>query len=322
VSEPEAAAAHPIVIMMLGSSGLEVSTLCLGGNVFGWTADESRSFAVLDAYAAAGGNFIDTSDLYSEWVPGHVGGESEAILGRWMEARNNRASMVIASKVGKLSTLAGLSPHTIRSAIVGSLGRLRTDYVDLYYAHIDDAKTPLVDTLAAFDGLVREGKVRALGASNYAAPRLAQALAISKRESLARYAVLQPNYNLVHRGEYEGALEALCVKEGVAVAPYYALASGFLTGKYRAGAKADTARGGSSDAYGERGARVIGALAEIAGAHETTIAAAALAWLKGRPGVATPIASARTVEQLGEILPMTTLALDAGDVARLDAASA
>jgi aryl-alcohol dehydrogenase-like predicted oxidoreductase len=306
----------------LGASNLDVFPLCLGGNVLGWTADEAQSFAVLDEYVAAGGNFVDTADVYSEWMPGHSGGESEAILGRWMEARKNRAAMIVATKVGKLSKLQGLAPSTIRSAIEGSLKRLRTDYVDLHYAHADDAKTPLVETLTAFDALVREGKVRAIAASNYTAPRLAEALAISKRENLAPYVALQPLYNLVHRSEYEESLAALCVKEGVAVFPYYALASGFLTGKYHAGVKADTARGGRADTYGEKGGKVVAVLTEIAAARGCTVSSVALAWLRPRPGVVAPIASARAPQQLREILPMATLTLDAAETAQLDAVSA
>jgi aryl-alcohol dehydrogenase (NADP+) len=308
-------------MIKLGATNLDVFPLCLGGNVFGWTANEAQSFAVLDAYAAAGGNFIDTADVYAEWVPGNAGGESEAILGRWMESRKNRSSIVLASKVGKLSRLTGLAPPTIRAAVEGSLTRLRTDYIDLYYAHADDPKTPLDETLRAFDALVREGKVRHIAASNYAAARLAEALAVSKRENLARYAVLQPHYNLVHRTEYEGELAALCVKEGIAVAPYFALASGFLTGKYRAGVKVESARAGRVDAHGERGAAIVGVLGEIAATRGVAMAPVALAWLRTRPAIATPIASARTVEQLREILPMATLTLTPGEVARLTAAS-
>ena len=307
----------------IGDTTLDVFPLCLGGNVFGWTADEAQSFAVLDAYAAAGGNFIDTADAYSAWVPGHAGGESETILGRWMAARGNRDRMVIATKVGKLPGLAGLSATTIRAAAEGSLRRLRTDRIDLYYAHADDAATPLEETLGAFDALVREGKVRHIAASNYGAARLAEALALAKRAGLARFVALQPHYNLAHRGDYEGALADLCVREGLACFPYYALASGFLAGKYRPGANVASQRAASAAKYlDERGLRILAALDGIAAQRGTTVAAVALAWLLTRPGVAAPIASARTPDQLTDLLPLASLRLDADERRRLDDASA
>ena len=253
----------------LGSTDLQVFPLCLGGNVFGWTADEAESFAVLDAYAAAGGNFIDTADTYSSWIEGHVGGESETIIGRWMRSRGNASRMIVATKVGYLPTLKGLAPATIHAAVDGSLERLGTDCIDLYYAHVDDPDTSLADTLRAFDEVVRAGKVRYIAASNYSAARLAEALAISKREGLASYVALQPNYNLVHRADYEGALRDVCVPEDLACVPYFALASGFLTGKYRPGATVDSARADIVSKYpdaGERararGARSSGACAQ------------------------------------------------------------
>ena len=307
----------------IASTTLDVFPLCLGGNVFGWTADEKQSFAVLDAYAAAGGNFIDTADAYSAWVPGHTGGESETILGRWMAARGNRDRMVIATKVGKLPGLAGLSAPTIRAAAEGSLRRLRTDRIDLYYAHADDAATPLEETLGEFDALVREGKVRHIAASNYSAARLAEALALSKRAGLVRFVALQPHYNLAHRGDYEGALAELCVRERLACFPYYALASGFLAGKYRPGANVASQRAAGATKYlDDRGLRILAALDAIAAARATTVAAVALAWLLTRPGVAAPIASARTPEQLTELLPLASLRLDADERRRLDDASA
>ena len=307
----------------IASTTLDVFPLCLGGNVFGWTADEGQSFAVLDAYAAAGGNFIDTADAYSAWVPGHAGGESETILGRWMAARGNRDRMVIATKVGKLPGLAGLSAPTIRAAAEGSLRRLRTDRIDLYYAHADDAATPLAETLGAFDALVREGKVRHIAASNYTAARLAEALALATRAGLARFVALQPHYNLAHRGDYEGALAELCVRERLACFPYYALASGFLAGKYRPGANVASQRAAGATKYlDDRGLRILAALDAIAAARATTVAAVALAWLLTRPGVAAPIASARTPEQLTELLPLASLRLDADERRRLDDASA
>ncbi len=307
----------------IGGTSLDVFPLCLGGNVFGWTADEAQSFAVLDAYAAAGGNFIDTADAYSAWVPGHAGGESETILGRWMAARGNRDRMVIATKVGKLPGLAGLSAKTIRAAAEGSLRRLRTDRIDLYYAHADDAATPLEETLGAFDALVREGKVRQIAASNHTEARLAEALAVAKRAGLARYVALQPHYNLVHRPEYESGLAALCVRERLACFPYYALASGFLAGKYRPGSKVESQRASSAAKYlDDRGLRILAALDAIAAARGTTVAAVALAWLLTRPGVVAPIASARTPEQLAELLPLASMGLDRGEQRRLDDASA
>lgn len=294
--------------------------MCLGGNVFGWTAKEAECFTVLDAYVAAGGNFIDTADTYSSWVPGHAGGESETIIGRWMTARRNRASMVIATKVGMLPTLKGLAPATIRTAVEGSLARLGIDCIDLYYAHKDDPDTPLADTVRAFDALVKEGKVRYVAASNYTAPRLREALAIARREGLAEFVALQPHYNLVNRAEYEGELQALCAAEGVACVPYFALAMGFLTGKYRPGVPVQSVRAGGASKYlDEHGLRVLAVLDDIAAARGTTVSAVALAWLAAQPTVAAPIASARTLEQLTDLLPMLTLTLSADEVARLSA---
>lgn len=307
----------------LGSTSLDVFPLCLGGNVFGWNTDEPQSVAVLDAYAAAGGNFVDTADMYSSWVPGNSGGESEAILGRWMAARRNRDRIVVATKVGKLPGLDNLKAATIRTAAEGSLRRLGTDRIDLYYAHADDPSTPLPETLRAFDALVREGKVLHVAASNYTAPRLAEALDVSRREGLAPYVALQPHYNLVHRAEYEDALAPLCTREGLACLPYYALASGFLSGKYRPGTTVESVRaGGAVKNLDERGLRVLGALDAIAARRETTVAAVALAWLLTRPGVAAPIASARTPEQLAELLPAVTLTLGDDELRWLDEASA
>ena len=307
----------------IGATSLEVFPICLGGNVFGWTSAEAESFDVLDAYAAAGGNFVDTADVYSAWAPGNAGGESEEILGRWMTLRGCRERIVVATKVGKMSGLGGLSAATIRRAAEDSLRRLRTDRIDLYYAHADDPATPLEETLAAFDALVREGKVRHVAASNYNAARLAEALAVSDRLGLARYAALQPHYNLVHRTEYEGDLEALCVREEIACLPYYALASGFLAGKYRPGRTVQSARAGNASKHlDENGLRVLATLDAIASERATTVAAVALAWLLGRPGVVAPIASARNPEQLAELLPAAALSLRPGEESRLDEASA
>jgi aryl-alcohol dehydrogenase-like predicted oxidoreductase len=301
---------------------LDVFPLCLGGNVFGWTADEQQSFDVLDRYVAAGGNFIDTADLYSSWVSGHTGGESETIIGRWMAARGLRNRIVIATKVGMAPGLKGLSPHTIRTAAEASLRRLGVATIDLYYAHVDDPQTSPEDSLRAFDGLVKEGKVRYIGASNFSAARLAEALSISDRHGLARYVVLQPHYNLVHRQDYEGEVAALCTRERVGCLPYFSLAKGFLTGKYRPGKNVDSARAVGARAYLDaRGLRVLAALDDIANARHTTVAAVSLAWLRAQPTVVAPIASARTSAQLSELLPSANLDLTPDEVARLSAAS-
>jgi aryl-alcohol dehydrogenase-like predicted oxidoreductase len=304
-------------------ANLDLFPLCLGGNVFGWSADEAQSFAVLDAYQGAGGNFIDTADVYSAWAPGHSGGESEAILGRWMKARGNRDRMVVATKVGQHPAHKGLGKQTIVAACEASLKRLQSDHVDLYYAHVDDAATPLEETLAAFDSLVRAGKVRLLGASNYTAARLGEALAISRRNGWARYVALQPHYNLMERAGYEGELAALCAREEVACVPYFALAKGFLTGKYRPGTTVQSVRAKGAEAYLDaRGERVLAVLDELAQRHAATPAAVALRWLAAQPTVTAPIASARTVEQLRELLPMAKLRLSAEDLERLGRAAA
>ncbi|MET0285257.1 MAG: aldo/keto reductase [Polyangiales bacterium] len=296
---------------------LDVSPLCLGGNVFGWTANEAESFAVLDAYAEAGGNFIDTADVYSAWVPGHRGGESETILGKWLTARKNRARVIIATKVGMATPRDNLRPATIRAAVEDSLKRLRTDYIDLYYAHQDDAKTPQEDTLRAFDALVREGKLRNIAASNFSAARLGSALALSAEHGLARYVALQPQYNLLER-EYERELQPLLKREGVACIPYYGLARGFLSGKYRPGVKVESPRAGKASEYlNERGLRALALLDQLAARHQVPVAAIALAWLRQQPTVLAPIASARTVAQLRELLHDVTL--DAASIERLNA---
>jgi aryl-alcohol dehydrogenase-like predicted oxidoreductase len=306
----------------LGRTDLDVFPLCLGGNVFGWSASEQESFAVLDAYAAAGGNFIDTADSYSFWVPGHRGGESETIIGRWMAARGARNRIVVATKVGRGPGLNGLSPKTIRTAAEASLRRLGSDRIDLYYAHVDDPNTPIEETLRAFDGLVREGKVRYIAASNFMAPRLSEALAISTREGLSRYVALQPHYSLVHRGDYEGPLAEVCMREGLACLPYFALGQGFLAGKYRPGVTVESVRAEGARAYLDaRGRRVLGVLDDVAAAHKVSVAAVSLAWLLSRPTVAAPITSARTVAQLAELVQLATLTLTGGEVQRLTDAS-
>jgi aryl-alcohol dehydrogenase-like predicted oxidoreductase len=308
---------------LLGRTDLDVFPLCLGGNVLGWTADEEQSFAVLDDYAAAGGNFIDTADSYSYWAEGHVGGESESIIGRWLTSRGNRDSMVVATKVGRLPGRAGLREKTIRDAAEDSLRRLRTDRIDLYYAHgDDDLDIPIEETLGAFGDLVEAGKVRYVAASNYGARRLAEALALGRRDGAASYVALQPHYNLLER-DFETELEPLCAEHGLACLPYFALAQGFLTGKYRPdGPAVASARAAGASAYLDgRGLAVLAALDRIAAAHETTVAAVALAWLASRPIVTAPIASARTPAQLAELLPFVDIELTADELDELDRAS-
>ncbi|MFE2521533.1 aldo/keto reductase [Streptomyces mirabilis] len=308
----------------LGSSDLEVFPLSLGGNVFGWTADEAQSFAVLDAYTAGGGNFVDTADGYSAWLPGHKGGESETVIGKWFAARGNRSDVVLATKVSTHPEYKGLSPANIRAAADASLRRLGTDYIDLYYTHFDDTSVPVEEIIGALDELVRAGKVREIAASNISAERLAESVEFSDREGLARYVALQPHYNLVSRDTYEGPLQEVASRTGLAAVPYFALASGFLTGKYRPGTTVDSARaeGAGQHLDTERGIRVLAALDEVAGAHDAEVATVALAWLAARPTVAAPIASARTVEQLPALLAVADLTLTDAEVARLTEASA
>ncbi len=305
----------------IGETELEVFPLCLGGNVFGWTLDEPGSFAVLDAYAAAGGNFIDTADAYSMWVPGNAGGESEAIIGRWIESRGNRDRIVVATKIGMAPGREGLSAANVRAAAEDSLRRLRTDHVDLLYAQHDDESTPLEETLGAFDALIREGKVRHIGASNYGAARLERALALSAAEGVAPYVALQPHYNLLERDRYEGELARLCARAGLACVPYWSLAQGFLSGKYRAGERVESERAPmAAGLLDDRGAAVLAALDAVAAEHGAPVAAVALAWLEAQPTVAAPIASARTVEQLAELLAMTEVRLSPEQLAALTAA--
>lgn len=311
----------------LGRSTLEVGPLAFGGNVFGWTADARRSFELLDAFVESGLNLIDTADAYSRWVPGHTGGESETIIGQWLAARGPtmRQRVVIATKVGVEMgpDQQGLSRKWILSAIEHSLRRLQTEYVDLYQAHRDDPATPLEETLQTFDELVRSGKVRAIGASNYSASRLAEALRISSTAGFARFESLQPQYNLYDRSDFEQELAALCVREQIGVIPYYSLASGFLTGKYRNPTDAGKSPRGSRALalLDARGQRILEALDAAASQHAATPAKVALAWLIGR-GVTAPIASATTVPQLQELLGATRLSLDPATMAALNAASA
>ncbi|HZZ86227.1 MAG TPA: aldo/keto reductase [Anaeromyxobacteraceae bacterium] len=310
----------------LGATDLQVFPLNLGGNVFGWTADRAQSLAVLDAYRAAGGNFVDTADRYSGWVPGHRGGESEEVLGAWLRERGCRGEMVIATKVGAggPEVAAGLSADQIRRGCEGSLRRLGTDRLDLYYAHKDDPSTPLEETLAAFDALVREGKVRCLGASNYAAPRLREALDASERGGLAAYAVVQPEYSLVARTSFEGELSALCAERGLGVCTYYALASGFLTGKYGEGPAPATPRAAAVKAYLADPVAMarLATAREVARERGATVAQVALAWQLHHPPVTAPIASATSPAQVEELCGAVGLALSPEEVARLDRAGA
>ncbi|MEU7136665.1 aldo/keto reductase [Streptomyces sp. NPDC046261] len=304
---------------------LSVHPLALGGNVFGWTADEKQSFAVLDAYAEAGGNFIDTADVYSAWAPGNEGGESETIIGDWLTARGNRDDIVIATKVGNgVPEYRGLAADTIKTDVEASLRRLRTDYIDLYYTHVDDTSQPVEDIIATLDGLVKEGKVREIAASNITADRLRQSLDFSDRSGLAKYVAIQPHYSLVSRDTYEGELQAVAAEYGLAAIPYFALASGFLTGKYRPGTTVDSARSEGAAKYlrSERGLKVLAALDEVAAAHNAEVATVALAWLAAQPTVATPLASARTVEQLPPLLAVADLKLTEAELALLTEASA
>jgi aryl-alcohol dehydrogenase-like predicted oxidoreductase len=300
----------------LGKTELNVFGLCLGANVFGWTADESQSFAVLDAYAEAGGNFIDTADTY----PRPDLGRSEEIIGNWMAARGNRDDIVLATKVG---SEGGLSAENIAARVEGSLRRLQTDRIDLYYAHKDDGSVPVAETLRAFDSLVREGKVRHIGASNTSGRRLRESLEVSWREGLAEYIALQPHYNLVERAGYEREYAPVVAEHDLACLPYFSLAKGFLTGKYRPGGPAvDSPRSeGASKYLDERGERVLAALDEVSAARAAPVPAVALAWLSAQPGVVAPIASARSAEQLEALLPAVGLKLTDEELAMLTEAS-
>ncbi len=306
----------------LGRTDIDVFPLNLGGNVFGWSADRDATFAVLDAYREAGGNFVDTADVYSKWVPGHVGGESETLIGEWLRSRGARDEFVVATKVGMggPGLEPGLAAAQVRRGAEASLGRLGVERIDLFYAHADDAKTPLEETLGAFDALVRAGKVRAIGASNYTGPRLEQALDVSAQNGLARYAVVQPEYNLVSRGALEGALAEVATANGVAVATYYALASGFLTGKYRKGATVGSPRAGGVQKFLDDPTAVarLDALRAVARKHGATPAQIALAWQLHKPFVTTPIASATSPAQAKELAGAVEIALDADDMRELD----
>ena len=305
----------------LGNSGFAVAPLALGGNVFGWTADERTSFQVLDAFVAGGFALIDTANSYSRWVAGHQGGESETVIGNWIARRGRHDDVVIATKVGSdmgLGHKCLKRTHIVEQA-EASLRRLRVERIDLYQSHWDDATTPLDETLEAYDRLIRQGKVKAIGASNLTAERLAEALAVSRSKGLPRYATMQPHYNLLVRDEFEGPLQRLCVQEGIGVIPYYSLAAGFLTGKYRSEADvAKSVRGPGLKKYlNQRGAAVLAALERVAARRRATMAQVALAWLMEQPGIVAPIASATSVAQLEELMGAARLELAAEDVDEL-----
>lgn len=311
----------------IGNTDLAIAPLMLGGNVFGWTADQAASFAVLDAFAEAGFSAIDTADVYSMWVPGHKGGESETVLGNWMASRKNRDRIVIATKVGMLPIggKPGLSKAQIHEAAEASLKRLKTDYIDIYFAHRDHEENPLEETLEAFGALVKAGKVRVIGASNYSADRLSQALAVSEKQGLPRYEILQPLYNLYDRSGFEAGLQALCREKNIGVVPYYGLGSGFLSGKYRSEDDAKKSmRGGMvvNKYLNDRGRKILAGLDSVSARLKTTPARVAIAWLIAQPAITAPIVSATKVEQLDDLVAAVKLKLDRDALAELDAASA
>lgn len=309
----------------LGHSDIKVAPLMFGGNVFGWTLDETQSFEILDAFMAAGFDFIDTADVYSRFIPGNQGGESETVLGKWMKARGNRSRVTLSTKVGMDmgDGKQGLSKDYIFKAVEASLRRLQTDYIDLYQAHLDDENTPLTETLEAFDQLIKQGKVRVIGASNFTPDRLEEALQASKDHGLPAYQSLQPLYNLYDRAAYEEGLQVVCQKHGLGVIPYFALASGFLTGKYRTEGDCNSARGGLVKRYLDaRGLRILAALDTVAKDKATTPAAIALAWLMARPTITAPIASATSLAQLQGLIHATEINLDQASVELLNQASA
>lgn len=309
----------------LGKSSLSIAPLAFGGNVFGWSVDEARSFELLDAFVDAGFNLIDTADMYSSWAPGNRGGESETIIGKWLKKSGKREQVVIATKVAKWNEQPGLSPVNIQQAVEGSLKRLQVDCIDLYQAHEDDASVPLAETLGAFARLIEQGKVRAIGASNYSADRLGEALATSREHGLPRYESVQPEYHLANRAGYEAELEPLVRREQIGVISYYSLASGFLSGKYRSEADLakSAARSGAVKKYlNPRGMQILAALDAVAAAHGATPAQIALAWLMARPGITAPIASATSVAQLHELMGAAQLTLAWEEIAAMDLASA
>ena len=310
----------------LGNTGFEVAPLAFGGNVFGWTADEATSFKLLDAFVGAGSNLVDTADSYSRWASGHQGGESETIIGRWIARRGRHDDVIVATKVGSDMGQGHklLRKDYILQAAEASLRRLQVDCIDLYQSHWDDENTPFEETLGAYEQLIRQGKVKAIGASNYSAARLAQALEVSKSQGLPRYATLQPLYNLYDRDSFEGELQALCMRENLGVITYFSLAAGFLTGKYRSEADfGKSARGPGMKKYvNPRGVKILGALDAVARRYDATPAQVSLAWLMTRPGVTAPIASATNLDQLQELLRATAIKLDPEATAALEQASA
>jgi aryl-alcohol dehydrogenase-like predicted oxidoreductase len=296
------------MMLTLPQTKLSVHPLCLGTNVFGWGADESQSFEVLDAYVAHGGNFLDTADVYSQWKEGNSGGESETIIGRWMKARGNRDKIILATKVAKLPTRRGLAPGNIKAALVDSLNRLQTDYVDLYYSHEDDLSVPTIDTLSTYTQLIKDGKIRYIAASQHKADRFEQALLISKENNLASYIALQDHYNLMVRDPFESEQALVVSKYNLSALPFYGLAKGFLTGKYRVGKKVSSVRSSSASEYlTQAGLATLAVLDDLALECNASVAAIALAWLRSHSAVSTPIASARTVAQLDEIIQIITL---------------
>ncbi|ALJ00875.1 aldo/keto reductase [Rufibacter tibetensis] len=310
---------------MLGKSGLEVAPLAYGGNVFGWTIDEKTSFQLLDAFTDAGFNLIDTADSYSNWVPGNKGGESETIIGNWVKSRGNRENVVIATKVGSelSSERKGLNKAHILKSVDESLQRLKTDYIDLYQSHFDDESTPIEETLEAYSQVVQSGKVRAIGASNFSVDRLKQSLEISRQHHFPIYQTLQPDYNLYTRQEFEAEMEQLCLQEEIGVINYFALASGFLTGKYRSEADlSKSQRGGGIKKYlNERGFNILTALDEVAARHNANPAQVSLAWLMARPSITAPIASATSLNQLEDLTKAAQLTITQLDIDLLDKAS-
>ena len=312
-------------MVRIGTSDLDIFPLSLGGNVFGWTADQQTSFDILDAFVDGGGNFVDTADVYSAWIPGNSGGESETIIGNWIAARGNRDKVIVATKVASHAEAPGTSRASVLKGADDSLRRLQTDYIDLYYIHRDHPETPLEETIGALDELVKAGKVRAIAASNFTADRLAEALATSDQLGAAKFVALQPHYNLVHRDEFEGALQTVVAENGLSTIPYYSLASGFLTGKYRddnADSDGSPRAGGARQYLNERGRAVLAALDEISAAHGASVTSTALAWLRQQPTVVAPIASASKVSQVADLLASATLTLTDDEIAALNAASA
>jgi aryl-alcohol dehydrogenase-like predicted oxidoreductase len=308
----------------IGTSALQVAPLMFGGNVFGWTADEATSFSILDAFTDAGLNFIDTADVYSAWVPGNQGGESETIIGKWLAKSGKREKVVIATKVSKDPRRPGLSAANIAAAVEDSLRRLQTDHIDVYFSHDDDQKVPLEETLAAYQRLIEAGKVRVIGASNYSGARLEEALAVSRKSGLPAYQIIQPEYNLYDRAHYEADIEPVALAQKLAVVPYYSLASGFLSGKYRSREDlAKSTRGSRVEKYlDHRGVRILAALDHVSQRHGATLAAVALAWLIARPSITAPIASATSLEQVQSLVAAVHLKLDPADIQALNDASA